>query len=168
MLYFFVTANRHEMWLVMKLYELGSLQQYLQNNTISRDQMMNMFQTVAEALEYLHCPVKTTHGPIHCGLAHRDLHPGNILLADRNGTCVLGDFGLSVIGTDILEKKKKEIKVGVKRYRAPEVLNGHMNTNELLSFCMTDIYAYGLVMWVVMRRVEIEGQCFFFKVGPIL
>lgn len=144
----------------MALYKLGSLNTYLRENTISLHQMFRIMQSIVEALEYLHHPVISAVGQNHYGIAHCDLHPGNIFLNDINGTCVVGDFGLSLIGEDFTNKNNViAIQRGMKCYRAPEILSENVNTTELHSFCMADIYAVGLILWVVWRRVETtEGQ----------
>ncbi len=144
--------------LVMKFYELGCLADYLDHHTISKHQMLNILQSVADAIEFLHHPFYTHFGKNHNGIAHRDLKTRNILVADNSGTCVVGDFGLSVMGDDFVKDADIKIQVGTKRYMAPEVLGMTLSPIEFCSFCLADIYGYGLVMWEVMQRVEIDGQ----------
>ncbi len=146
-----------ELWLIMKFYELGCVAEYLKEHTISPNQMLKILQSIADALQFLHQPFKSHYGRNHCGIAHRDLKTRNILVADNSGACVVGDFGLSVIGDDFVEGADPVIQVGTKRHMAPEILNKTLSY-EFESFCQADIYAYGLVMWEVLRRVEIDGQ----------
>lgn len=42
---------------------------------------------------------------------------------------------------------------------APEVLDESMKSDVFESYKMADIYAFGLVMWEVCRRCEIDGVC---------
>lgn len=57
-------------------------------------------------------------------MAHRDLKSKNILVKP-NGTCVIADFGLAVMHSNVTGKLDlgNNPKVGTKRYMAPEVLD---------------------------------------------
>ncbi len=147
-----------EFWLIMRYYEHGCLADHLIDNTLPQKKVLCILRSIADALEYLHHPFKSFYGPNHGGVAHRDIKTRNILLKDEIGNCVVADFGLALVAKDFLpESAPVKVQVGTKRYMAPEVLNNSIMTTEIQSFCVTDIYSYGLVMWEVLRRSEGEG-----------
>lgn len=112
------------------------------------------------------------------GIAHRDLKSKNILVKS-NLTCAIGDLGLAVrhiSKTDTIDIPSTH-RVGTKRYMAPEVsselikilanlfscpsiqkvLDDTININHFDSFKRADIYAYGLILWEIARRCNIDN-----------
>ena len=67
---------------------------------------------IARGLQYLH----------DSGLAHGNLHPGNILV-DNDGHARITDFGLSVIYSATPGAYGSSSKAGVYHYAAPEILD---------------------------------------------
>ena len=54
----------------------------------------------------------------------------------------------------------QSVKVGTKRYLAPEVLADTINTTDFDSFKRADIYALGLVFWEICQRHRVNpSQC---------
>ena len=86
-------------------------------------------------------------------IAHRDLKSKNVLVK-KNGVCSIGDLGMAVRydpSTNHLDIPQN-VKVGTKRYLAPEVLADTINTTDFESFKRADIYALGLVLWEICQR----------------
>ena len=50
------------------------------------------------------------------------------------------------------------IRVGTRRYMAPEILNSTINTACFQSFKAADVYCLGLVMWEVARRTVAANE----------
>ena len=71
-------------YIVMRFMGGGSLLDVLERRSLKRDQILRIFEQIAEALDY-------AHGR---SIIHRDLMPANVLLDDR-GTAYLADFGLA-------------------------------------------------------------------------
>lgn len=50
-------------------------------------------------------------------------------------------------------------RVGTKRYMAPEVLDESIQADCFDSYKRVDIWAFGLVLWEVARRMVSNGEC---------
>ncbi len=72
-----------------------------------------------------------------CGLIHRDLKPGNVILADDGPRII--DFGIAK-GTDATALTGSSAVIGTLRYMSPEQLNGHELTPQ------SDVFALGTVL----------------------
>lgn len=53
------------------------------------------------------------------------------------------------------------IQVGTKRYMAPEVLDKSLNVRNFYHFKMADIYSFSLVVWEILRRIQVCYMDFF-------
>jgi serine/threonine protein kinase len=72
-----------------------------------------------------------------CGLIHRDLKPGNVILADDGPRII--DFGIAK-GADATALTGSSAVIGTLRYMSPEQLNGHELTPQ------SDVFALGTVL----------------------
>jgi serine/threonine protein kinase len=72
-----------------------------------------------------------------CGLIHRDLKPGNVILADDGPRII--DFGIAK-GADATALTGSSAVIGTLRYMSPEQLNGHDLTPH------SDVFALGAVL----------------------
>ena len=50
----------------------------------------------------------------------------------------------------------QNIRVGTKRYMAPEILSNTLDTIEFSSYCRADIYSLGLVFWEILNRTKLS------------
>src|ERR1700758_3523757 len=114
-------------YLVMELVEGETLAAKLMKGKLSIDDTLRYGGQIAAALAEAHSK----------GITHRDLKPGNIMIA-KNGVKVL-DFGLAKSAGDQTMTASNAV-MGTPAYMAPEQLEGKECD------ARTDIYALGLVL----------------------
>ncbi|XP_075169450.1 type I BMP receptor saxophone isoform X2 [Haematobia irritans] len=152
-----------QLWLLTHYYPHGSLFDHLNRNALSHRDMILICLSIANGLVHLHTEIFGTEGKP--AMAHRDLKSKNILVKP-NGTCVIADFGLAVMHSNVTGKLDlgNNPKVGTKRYMAPEVLDESIDMFNFEALRRTDIYALGLVIWEVCRRTISCGIAEEYKV----
>lgn len=144
-----------QLWLVTDFHENGSLFDFLAAHTVDMNGMVVMATTIATGLAHLHMDILGTRGKP--AIAHRDLKSKNILVK-ANLSCAIGDLGLAVrhdAKNDAVDIPSTH-RVGTKRYMAPEVLDESINTSHFDSFKRADVYAFGLILWEIARRCNID------------
>jgi serine/threonine protein kinase/tetratricopeptide (TPR) repeat protein len=85
-------------------------------------------------------PLAWLHG---CGLVHRDLKPGNVFVR-RDGSVVLGDFGLAGVYGGATGREELQVDLGVQGtplYMAPEQIQGG------LVDARADLYSLGCILY---------------------
>ena len=146
-------GNVEYYYIVMELYEGGTLQQFIQKRlngrqgkenpptftspVISEDQCIKFMKQIISAVKYLH----------QFNIMHRDLKPKNILL-DKAGDLRVADFGLT---TRVKHGGKNHTLCGTQGYISPEVLAGKAYGLE------TDIWTMGAVLYFMVTGVS-NGQ----------
>ncbi|KAL5258003.1 hypothetical protein ACHWQZ_G012826 [Mnemiopsis leidyi] len=159
-------GNWTELWLITEYHELGSLYDFLSQNTLNNYDMLIFALSIANGLTFLHSEIRGTSGTLnangnnyHCtsgykpAIAHRDVKSKNILVKS-NMECCINDLGLAVrhdSKNDEVERPPDH-RVGTKRYMAPEVLDDTLNPRSFDSYCKADIYSFGLVLWEIASR----------------
>ena len=89
-----------QLYTLTEYHTLGSLNHYLQHNTLTWPQTLKMISSVSSGLAHLHSNVfVNSDGSIadKFAIAHRDVKSANVLVKDNSGHCVLGDLGLALI-----------------------------------------------------------------------
>lgn len=118
------------LFLTMELVEGPSLRDALrERSSLIIDDVVHIGRQVAVALEHLHAQ----------GLVHRDVKPGNIMLA-ADGTAKLCDMGLARPLTAGVTVTETEMVVGTPTYMAPELARGEL-------IAASDVYALGLTLY---------------------
>ena len=146
-----------ELWLVTQYHANGSLFDYLTNHEIDTETAIKFAYSIASGLNHLHTEIQATSGKQ--SIAHRDLKSKNILVKDDLHCCI-ADLGLAVRHNPQSDEPPdvKNHKVGTKRYMSPEMLKESINVHRFNAFRCADIYALGLVLWEIGRRVNINGK----------
>jgi serine/threonine protein kinase len=141
-------------FLVMECVEGETLAKRLEKGPLPLDQALKYGTQIADALDKAH----------RCGVVHRDLKPGNIMLA-KSGAKLL-DFGLAkplspdaaalTLMTTPSEARPLTAEgtlVGTFQYMSPEQLQGRE------ADCRSDIFALGAVLYeMVTGRRAFEGK----------
>nr|QXY82388.1 TGF-beta receptor type I HduTGFbRIb [Halisarca dujardinii] len=148
-----------EMWMVTDFHEHGSLFDYLNQYSLSEYHMIKFARTTASGLAFLHMDLRTRDSVKPC-IAHRDIKSRNILVKSDLACCI-ADFGLAVRHDTVknLIDIAPNSKQGTKRYMSPEVLGETINIDDFTSFKNSDIYSLGLVLWEILRRCLVDGEC---------
>uniref|UniRef100_A0AC35TXY7 Receptor protein serine/threonine kinase n=1 Tax=Rhabditophanes sp. KR3021 TaxID=114890 RepID=A0AC35TXY7_9BILA len=145
-----------KMLLITDYHDLGSLYDYLQNdNGICIREGLNLAVTSASGLEHLHRAIHGTGSRIKPEIAHRDIKSKNIIVK-RQGVCCIADFGMAIKNDEYISQTVAtiKIKVGTKRYMAPELLRESLNKYDFESFKQSDIYSFALVLWEIGQKIN--------------
>jgi serine/threonine protein kinase len=136
----------HHGWTYLVLERLYgvTLEQHLDRSPERRlgvDEALPILVSLADVLAAVHA----------AGMAHRDLKPGNVVLAPA-GRTVLLDFGIVLPEVSALEVER----CGTPRYLAPEVINGTVVRGEAH---LVDTYAFGTMAFEMLAgRVPFEAN----------
>ncbi len=135
-----VVLEAGEPWLVMEYLPSRSVAKALAlADALSPIEVAQIGAQVADALAAAHA----------VGIVHRDIKPGNILVADRGaevGMAKLSDFGISR-GTGEAADELEESITGTPAYLPPEVARGAQPT------AASDVYSLGATLYTAL-----EGQ----------
>jgi serine/threonine protein kinase/formylglycine-generating enzyme required for sulfatase activity len=106
----------------------------------------------ARALELVELVATALHAAHEAGLVHRDVKPGNIMVAP-DGRPVVLDFGLArdaSAGSEASELTRTGDMLGTPAYMSPEQLHG----NRIAVDARTDVYSLGVVLFecLTLRR----------------
>ncbi|XP_042561061.1 bone morphogenetic protein receptor type-1B-like [Clupea harengus] len=143
-----------QLYLITDYHENGSLYDYLKSTTLDTESLLRLAFSSVSGLCHLHTTIFGTL--CKPAIAHRDLKSENILVK-KNGTCCIADLGLAITSDKNEVDIPPNIRVGTKRYMAPEVLDESLNRNDFQSYIMADMYNFGLILWEMMRRCVSGG-----------
>lgn len=116
-------------WLAMQLVEGATLASRFADGRLAPSEVAEIGRQVAEGLAYAHA----------CGVVHRDVKPGNILLAP-DGRALIADFGIAHLLDGTTRHTAVGQAIGSPAYLAPEQASG----GELSG--ATDVYSLGLLL----------------------
>jgi putative two-component system response regulator len=100
--------ERDVTYLVLELVEGGTLAERL-GRPMDLQEVVQIMRPIASALDHAHAQ----------GILHRDIKPSNILI-HRDGTPVLGDFGLAKIAGSVRRLTASGTVLGTPEYMSPE------------------------------------------------
>jgi len=129
-----ISPFRNTFYIVMELVDGGSLNELLAvRKRFGPAEAVTILRPVTEALAYAH----------RAGIVHRDIKPGNILLA-ADGTVKLADLGLARrVGEDAEEEAGKAF--GTPYYISPEQVRGEARVD-----FRADIYSLGATFYQML------------------
>jgi tRNA A-37 threonylcarbamoyl transferase component Bud32 len=140
-----VLEHDNRPWIVMELVEGGSLADAVkERGRIDATEAARIGQWVLRALRAAHS----------AGVLHRDVKPGNVLLA-ADGRVLLTDFGIAQVEGDTTITRTGEI-VGSVDYLAPERVRGHDPGPA------SDLWALGATLYTA-----VEGRSPFRRTSPL-
>ncbi len=136
------TTERGQPYFVMELVKGVPLHEYCDTHRLDLKQRLALMQQLCAAVTHAH----------QKGVVHRDLHPGNVLVADEGGVphAKVIDFGLAkAMGqklTDATLFTEVGVMVGTPEYMAPEQAdptNADIDTR-------VDVYALGVMLYQLL------------------
>jgi eukaryotic-like serine/threonine-protein kinase len=130
------------LYFAMEYVEGSTLDEFLVDKPVSLDTCIGLLAQICQGAHYAH----------QRGLIHRDLKPGNILIAEVSGSPMpkIIDFGIA-IGVDIA-RTGSGASAGTRAYMAPEQFNASSTGLDLRA----DVYALGAIL--------IEALCLQLKI----
>ena len=121
------------LYLVMAFVDGGSLEDLVEEGTISVNRIEKILREIASALDYAH----------RRGVIHRDVKPANILL-DSEGHALLADFGIVKMVGDDANLTGTGV-IGTPAYISPEQGQGELNIDG-----RADLYSLACVIFELL------------------
>ncbi|KAL0217319.1 hypothetical protein RCL1_007900 [Eukaryota sp. TZLM3-RCL] len=120
--------------LIMELCEGGSLQQFIQDNSLSPEDVWLVITQLVLALHHLHS----------AGIVHRDIKPSNVLLLskERPLRVKVCDFGVC----RDLDGPTIKTSYGTERFMAPEMFSARSHGSPV------DIWALGVLIYFLVEK----------------
>lgn len=133
------------LYLVMEFVEGDIFERLINSRSFDLGEILAIVSQICSALQFAH----------RNGVIHRDLRPGNTLLA-RNGLVKIGDFGLArLMGEELFRRKMTEtnLAMGTMDYVAPEQLDAEQVVDH-----RADIYSLGMMIYKLLTRILPHGS----------
>ena len=128
-------------WMIMPLCELGDLNYFYKTREVSSETTINGMKQIAAGINYLH----------NQDIVHRDIKPGNILVASEDPFQVLlADFDVSRCLDPEVETSLMTSNVGTLAFKAPEFFQRSM-PGKIEYHRNVDIFAAGLTFLAMLQ-----------------
>jgi len=155
----FQVADQKLPFLVMDYIPGIAIDRYVQQQSLSPTQIIDLSLKVLDALQYAHLK----------SVIHRDIKPDNIIVKE-DGQPILLDFGIATLGDDATHMLTQLTGtgdiVGTLAYMSPEQITGS-DKSDLRS----DIYAMGVVIYQLLSGrlpIQVDAGQFFSAVHDII
>jgi tetratricopeptide (TPR) repeat protein len=134
-------AEGGEMYIAMACYKGESLKEKIKRGPLAAAEVINIATQIAEGLSRAH----------EQGIVHRDIKPGNILIA-ADGTAKIVDFGLAKLAGQV-RLTLPGTTLGTVAYMSPEQAQGEMTD------ARTDVWSLGIVIYeMVTGELPFRGE----------
>ncbi len=120
-------------FLAMEYVEGESIADYLKTSRFSPQDAIPMFLEALDGVQYLH----------RCGVVHRDLKPGNIILSTE-GTIKIVDFGIAKDFDSTSDLTRAGSFIGSVHYAAPEIAAGRECSRA------SDVFSLGVIFYEML------------------
>lgn len=124
----------------------GNLQNYIYENNISLDTVIDIITSLCNSASYLHSK----------SIIHRDLKPSNIFI-DEDGGVIIGDFGSArYVGEDGFGNSKSQHSL---IFRPPESFDSGLYSAK------SDLYQIGIVLYLLLGgSLDYDGKSYLNKI----
>ena len=119
-----------DLWMVMDFVQGSELNQWLQKQKRSPEEIVGLFLQICEGLSHAH----------QQDIVHRDLKPENILVTEDGQKAVIADFGLAK-GKHYATITKTNTTLGTPIYMPPEQISGNPGGP------LGDLYSLGCILY---------------------
>lgn len=131
--------------LLMEFIDGPSLEDWLESNKVSIPLALAIFRGVLAGVACAH----------RAGLIHRDLKPGNVLLAPVDGAVVpkVADFGLAKVMGSSVHATRSATSLGTPHFMAPEQIRNAKHVDQ-----RADIFSLGCILYHLVCAVRPFNQ----------
>lgn len=154
-----IVAGEDLPYIVMEYVDGVTIYQYCQNNKLSTQQIIELFNQVLEAVQYAH----------NKGIVHRDIKPENVLV-NKEGVVKLLDFGIALATLNSTQQLTQLTKtgeiVGTLAYMSPEQVSGQDNLDT-----RADVYSLGVVLYQLLCNAlphQLDSSQIFLAISKII
>ena len=136
-----VERNDNNVWMMMPFCELGDLNNFYKTRDICPETNSEVMKQIIIGIEYLH----------RQDIVHRDIKPGNILVASENPLIIwLTDFDACKCLDPEVETSLMTSNVGTLAFKAPEFFQ-RTSPGKIEYHRNVDIYAAGLTFLAILQ-----------------